>query len=78
MGMSWNTSIYTQRQIDSVSYVSLLPLWITHSLPSQLSDTANGMEDLHSRGIIHGNLKPVSEPQDAFPNPLTTSGEHTY
>lgn len=66
-GILWNISSGTRTQIDSVSYASFLLRWITHSLPPQLSDTAEGVRGLHSHKVIHGNLKSVRKSREALP-----------
>ena len=45
--------------------------YTTHLFPCQLSDVAEALAYLHSRGIIHGNIKGASESRKVFPNLLT-------
>jgi serine/threonine protein kinase len=58
-GTCWLTSRTTLMQIGLDLYVSLL-LWLSHAYSRhQLSDVARGLCYLHSRNVIHGDLKGV-------------------
>ena len=42
------------------------PCYIFSLLPRQVSDVANGLDYLHSHGIIHGDLKGVRDVTNIF------------
>ena len=51
----------THMRIDCVSWVFFLLRCMRCSLPRQLSDVAEGLNYLHLRNIIHGDLKGVRD-----------------
>ena len=48
-----------QRQTDSVLYVHLLHLMVNVLTAYKLSGIASGLDYLHSKDVVHGNLKGV-------------------